>query len=170
MMKDLSYTLRELVQNDEAILYDVLYQAIFVPEGSLPPERDIVYSPELSEYVKDFGKPDDMGYGVFDNDVLIGAAWLRQLKGYGYVNDETPELVMAVMPEYRGRGIGTVLLEHLFEKAKATYKSVSLSVWKVNPAFRLYQRFGFEVVEELEDEVVMLKKLRWFCRVRSAYH
>ena len=39
----------------------------------------------------------------------IGAAWLRLLKGdergYGHVDDETPELGMAVLPAYRGRGV-----------------------------------------------------------------
>jgi ribosomal protein S18 acetylase RimI-like enzyme len=157
---NVSYPLRVLGAKDEAVLYEVLYQAIFVPKGSAPPDRDIVYSPELGKYVKDFGKSDDIGYGAFDKEKAVGAAWLRRLKnGYGYVNDETPELTMAVMPGYRSQGIGTVLLEHLFDKAKGCYPSVSLSVWRINSAFRLYQRFGFEVVRELQDEVVMLKKL-----------
>lgn len=158
MMKNFPYILREFDKNDEVILYELLYQAIFVPEGSVPPAWEVVHSPELSKYVKDFSKPGDLGFAAFDKETPIGAAWLRQLKGYGYVNDETPELSMAVMPEYRGQGIGTVLLEHLFEHAKAAYKSVSLSVWKANPARRLYERFGFEIIKELQDEVVMLKK------------
>lgn len=159
VMKDFSCALRKLDKNDEAILYELLYQAIFVPEGRVPPAREVVHLPELSKYVKDFGRPGDLGLAAFDKQKLMGAVWLRQLKGYGYVNDETPELTMAVVPEYRGQGIGTFLLEHLFEHAKETYNSISLSVWRVNPALRLYQRFGFEIVKELQDEVVMLKKL-----------
>jgi ribosomal protein S18 acetylase RimI-like enzyme len=159
-MKIVPYLFRKLETKDEAVLYDMLYQAIFVPEGGVPPARDIVYSPELSKYVKEFGKPDDLGYGVFDNGEPVGAVWLRRLRnGYGHVNDETPELTIAVMPDYRGRGVGTVLLEHLLNHAKEKYKSVSLSVWQDNPALHLYQRFGFEIVKELQDEVVMLKKL-----------
>jgi ribosomal protein S18 acetylase RimI-like enzyme len=158
-MNELAYTLRKLSQNDEAILYAMLYHAVFVPKGDTPPARDIVDSPELTKYIVGFGKTGDMGYAAFVEEKVVGAAWLRQLRGYGYVDDETPELTVAVIPECRGSGLGTVLLEHLFESAKAKYQHVSLSVWRINPAFRLYQRFGFEVVRDLQDEVVMLKKL-----------
>jgi ribosomal-protein-alanine N-acetyltransferase len=44
----------------------------------------------------------------------IGAAWLRlwskDEQGYGFVDVHTPELSMAVRPEFRGQGIGTLLL------------------------------------------------------------
>jgi ribosomal protein S18 acetylase RimI-like enzyme len=157
------FTLRRLEPNDEAILYEMLYQAIFVPEGGEPPAREIVYQPQLSKYVKDFGKVSDRGYVAFDNKEPIGATWLRLLsrdnKGYGYVNDETPELTIAVMPGYQGQGIGTALLEHLFKEAKENYQSISLSVWRENPVYRLYQRLGFETIKQNENDVVMLKRL-----------
>ena len=149
--------LRELHKNDEGMLYDMLYHSIFVLEGREAPPRDIVYAAELSKYVKDFGTASDMGYGAFDMAKPIGAAWLRCIKGYGYVNDASPELSIAVIPDYRGKGIGTLLLEHLLTKAKTKFSSVSLSVWASNPALRLYQRFGFEKVQEKGNEVTMLK-------------
>lgn len=155
--------LRALDENDEAILYEMLYQSIFVPKGSEPPARDVVYLPELSKYVAGFGTPNDIGYVALYQANPIGAAWLRRLdfpsKGYGYVNDETPELSIALLPDHRGKGIGTALLEHLLETAKTRYHHISLSIWKENPAFRLYLRFGFEVVKENDQDVVMLKKL-----------
>lgn len=164
MNRDATYTIRALEPTHEAILSELLYQAIFVPAGSAPPSRDILHSPELSKYVRGFGKSSDLGYLAFsETNQPMGAAWLRLLTfpnvGYGYVDDGTPELTTAVMSEYRGRGIGTLLLERLFEKAKANYQSVSLSVWRENPAYRLYQRLGFETVKQNENDVVMLKRL-----------
>lgn len=162
-MNEPTYTLRRLEPSDEAILNEMLYQAIFVPEGSEAPNRDVVNTPELKKYIQAFGRTGDVGYVAFGNSELAGAAWLRlhtgENKGYGYVNDETPELTIAVMPAYRGRGIGTVLLERLFEEVGTTYKSVSLSVWRENPAYRLYQRLGFETVKQNENDDIMLKRL-----------
>ena len=145
MNRDATYTIRALEPTHEAILSELLYQAIFVPAGSAPPSRDILHSPELSKYVRGFGKSSDLGYLAFsETNQPMGAAWLR---------------LLTVMSEYRGRGIGTLLLERLFEKAQANYQSVSLSVWRENPAYRLYQRLGFETVKQNENDVVMLKRL-----------
>ncbi len=93
----------------------------------------------------------------------IGAAWLRLLsgdeKGYGYVNDETPELGMAVLPEYRGRGVGSDLLRRLLKSAAGVYRSVCLSVSVDNPAVRLYGRAGFERVCECGASLTMVNRL-----------
>ena len=94
----------------------------------------------------------------------IGAAWVRLLvgdqQGYGYVDDATPELTMALLPAYRGRGIGRQLLEQLFEAGRGLYPAISLSVWPDNqPAYQLYQRLGFEIIQENEHDVVMRKTL-----------
>jgi RimJ/RimL family protein N-acetyltransferase len=164
MKKEIAYTIRTLEPKDATILNEMLYEAIFVPEGSVPPARDIVHSPEFSKYVKGFGEPSDLGYiALSETNQPIGAAWLRLLTfpnvGYGYVGDETPELTVSLLPDYRGKGLGTTLLERLFEKAKEKYKSISLSVWPDNSAYRLYQRLGFETVKQNDNDVVMLKRL-----------
>ena len=92
-----------------------------------------------------------------------GAAWLRLLvghdRGYGHVDDTTPELAVAVMPGYRGQGIGTRLPIALLDAAGESYDAVSLSVQADNPALRLYQRFGFEVVEDGGTWFTMRKRL-----------
>jgi len=50
---------------------------------------------------------------------------------------------IALLPEYRGRGIGTRLLRELIAEAQAQGKNVSMHVEKNNPARNLYLRLGF---------------------------
>ncbi len=58
---------------------------------------------------------------------------------------------IALLPQWRGRGIGTALIEALFAEARGIAKDVSISVEKFNPAQRLYRRLGFR--EYAEDDV-----------------
>ena len=48
--------LREIRDNEIKLLQDFLYEAIFIPEGVVPPVRDIIEQPELKLYYEDFGK------------------------------------------------------------------------------------------------------------------
>jgi ribosomal protein S18 acetylase RimI-like enzyme len=143
----------------------MLYQSLHVPAGDRPFPRDVINDPRLAKYVRDWGRAGDLGYVAFDesNGAPVGAAWLRLLTsndpGYGYVNDETPEIGMAVLSEYRGRGIGSELLRRLVQSAGGVYRAVSLSVTSDNQAVRLYERAGFERVCERENSITMLKKL-----------
>lgn len=55
---------------------------------------------------------------------------------------------IALMPAFRGRGVGTQLLQPLLDDAQAQGKSVSIHVEYNNPALRLYTRLGFVKVGE----------------------
>jgi GNAT superfamily N-acetyltransferase len=66
---------------------------------------------------------------------------------YGYVDDSTPELAIAVDPALTGQGIGGALLKRLLLAAERMFAAVSLSVRDDNPARRLYERFGFRPVD-----------------------
>jgi ribosomal protein S18 acetylase RimI-like enzyme len=85
----------------------------------------------------------------------VGAAWLRLLtgaeRGYGHVDDRTPELAIATAPGHRGRGAGSLLIGHLLAIASERFERVSLSVRLDNPARRLYERMGFELVPGSEQ-------------------
>jgi ribosomal protein S18 acetylase RimI-like enzyme len=58
---------------------------------------------------------------------------------------------ITLLPEFRGQGAGTRLLEGLMEEARDAGTVVALSVVRGNPAVRLYQRLGFELRDE--DEI-----------------
>lgn len=153
--------IREWKPGESALLNDFLYLSIFVPEGEDPPPRSILDKPELRVYVDRFGE------GIADRCLLaeadgavVGAAWARIMDDYGHVDDDTPSLAVSLLPEWRGRGIGRALLEGLFSLlAEAGWRRVSLSVQTANRAMRLYERLGFETVEEKDGEAIMVKKL-----------
>ena len=51
---------------------------------------------------------------------------------------------IALLPDHRGRGIGTALLAPILAEGK----TVSIHVERGNPARRLYERLGFSLVED----------------------
>ena len=63
-------------------------------------------------------------------------------------DDKIDVIDIALMPEHRGAGIGTKFLRELQEEAKAAGKKLSTHVERFNPARRLYDRLGFQQVEE----------------------
>ena len=55
---------------------------------------------------------------------------------------------IALLPEHRGNGIGTRLLDGLLAEGDADAKSVTIHVERMNPALRLYARLGFSLAED----------------------
>ncbi len=79
---------------------------------------------------------------------------------YGHIDDNTPSFAISVYKEYRGKGIGTALMKEMLAILKECgYEQASLSVQKANSAVKMYQKLGFQIVEENEEEYLMLKKL-----------
>lgn len=70
---------------------------------------------------------------------------------------------IALLNDFRNRGIGSFLIRRLMNEAAAENKPVRLSVLKFNPALRLYQRLGFSIVA---DENLYLQ-MEWLPDTRS---
>jgi ADP-ribose pyrophosphatase YjhB (NUDIX family)/ribosomal protein S18 acetylase RimI-like enzyme len=157
--------IRPITASDEPFLREVVYYAIYVPEGTPPPSQDVLNRPDVAKYVRAWGREGDRGFVAIDtqSQARVGATWFRlfnsQDRGYGYVDDSTPELTIAILPEYRGQGIGTRLLGQLLESAASHYRALSLSVDPDNPALRLYKRLGFEAVRISGSSMTMRKSL-----------
>lgn len=142
----MSINILPLTLSDQPLIWEMLFQAIFVPAGTDPPSRAILKEPVLAHYAENWGREGDMGYKALVAGVVAGAAWLRLILGYGHVSDDLPELTLAVLPNYRGQGIGTALLTKLIVAAAQSYPGISLSVVGENPAMSLYHRLGFEIL------------------------
>ena len=129
--------------------------------------------PKLAIYEEFYGfTSKDLGlYALVDNQ-LVGAVWIRRLNtdhgSNGYIDDMTPILNIAVLPAYRGQGIGSMMLEQLFVEAGALYDQISVSIVCDSSAIPFYVRHGFtqyasDINEKSfvdgSDVITMLKRL-----------
>jgi len=111
----------------------------------------------VARYVNNWGRPGDTGLVAWENGP-IGAAWYRLFKGsapgFGFVDEQTPELTIAVVPSRRGSGLGGDLMQALLDRARLEgYGAISLSAEK--GMTKLYEHHGFRPVEEKDGTVTM---------------
>lgn len=158
---DRAYAIREIRKDEVELLKDFLYEAIFIPEGVTPPPRSILDQPELRVYIDDFGSRKGDHCLVADcNGKVVGAVWTRIMDDYGHVDDDTPSLAISLYEEYRGKGIGTQIMEKMLGLLKKQgFKRASLAVLKANYAVKIYERVGFQTVDENEQEYIMVCEL-----------
>ena len=116
-------------------------------------------------YVKGWGRPGDTALIAVEDGFPVGAAWYRLFRrdqpGYGFVDEETPELAIAVVPSRRGRGIGDALLKELYARAKADgHEAVSLAAERDNEPLVAYyeKKHGFERVHEDGGDSVTMRR------------
>jgi ribosomal protein S18 acetylase RimI-like enzyme len=152
------------IKNTEyPLLEEFSYHAIYQPPDTEPLPREVIFEPALSIYFENFGsQKGDVGVIAEWNGLSVGVAWTRIIPGYGHVDMDTPELAISVLPMARGQGVGSALLSHLFDLLREQgFHQTSLSVQKANPAFRLYQRMGYQITLENEEDYIMVKDLHF---------
>ena len=154
--------IRQIQQDETPLLNQFLYEAIFIPEGVAAPPQSIIENEELQVYVRNFGhEPDDRCLVAECDGRIVGAVWTRIMHDYGHISDDTPSLAISLYKEYRNKGIGTELLERMIALLQNDgYSQVSLSVQKANYAVGMYQKAGFKVLQETDEELIMVCKLR----------
>ncbi len=157
----MDYIIREMKESEFPQLEKFLYNAIFVPNGVIAPPESIINAPEMQVYLTGFGDSinDKCLVAVKDKDI-IGAVWTRIMNDYGHIDDETPSFAISILKSYRGLGIGTKLLEEMLNLLKVSgYSQASLAVQKANYAVGMYQKAGFEIIDENDEEYIMVNKL-----------
>ncbi|HUJ55204.1 MAG TPA: GNAT family N-acetyltransferase [Gaiellaceae bacterium] len=113
-------------------------------------------------YVQNWGRRGDAGVVAFEGPNVYGAAWYRLFTagepGFGFVDEETPELTIAVVPSHRGHGTGAELLEALLVRARSDgFPRVSLSAEAGQTRF--YERHGFHELHREDGTVTMVADL-----------
>jgi ribosomal protein S18 acetylase RimI-like enzyme len=147
-------------RQDVRFLRDMLHHAYYWRERD-PGEG----AGPVALYVKGWGRTGDIALIAVEDGFPVGAAWFRLFRrdprGYGFVDEETPELAIAVVPSRRGRGLGESLLEALVERARAEgYGALSLSVPGEDAALLgFYEKHGFSRVRDDGPSVTMLRQL-----------
>jgi ribosomal protein S18 acetylase RimI-like enzyme len=148
-------------RQDVRFLRDMLHHAYYWRERS-PGDGP----GPVARYVKGWGRPGDTALIAIEDGFPVGAGWYRlfheDAPGYGFVDDQTPELAIAVVPSRRGHGVGDALLTALCERAQAEgHRALSLSVERSNNALvSFYEKHGFRRVhEDGGDSVTMRREL-----------
>ena len=160
----MSIQFKNIDKNDYLFLREMLYDALYLLDNEKTFPKIFIDLPELSKYIENWGEYGDIGLIAQHDNVLIGAVWGRLFKeknqGFGFVDNNIPEILMAITGKYRNQGLGAKLLTKFFKVAKEHgYKALSLSVDKRNRAFDLYKRMGFEIVDNLKTTYTMKKEL-----------
>ena len=146
--------LRAVDQQDTRFLRDMLRHAYHwrLGDPDLPVYR----------YVQNWGRRGDAGIVAFKGPNAYGAAWFRlfpaSAPGFGFVDEETPELTIAVVPSHRGHGTGGELLDALLALARNEgFARVSLSTEPGQTGF--YEKYGFKELRREDGTVTMVADL-----------
>lgn len=154
--------IRKMDPSEYELLSDFLYEAIFQRDEKNLLPREIIQEPALRIYIENFGeKKHDHCLCAVADDVIVGAVWTRIIKGYGSVDDSIPEFAVSIRRGFRGNGIGTALMEQMIELLRREgCEKASLAVQKDNYAVRMYQKTGFSIIDENEEEYIMMIDLK----------
>ena len=147
--------IRSVAHGDVRFLRDLLRHAY---HWRLNDDPDL----PVFRYVANWGRRGDAGVIAFDSRGPYGAAWYRLFStdepGFGFVDEQTPELTIAVVPSRRGQGIGSGLLDALLEQARRDgFTAVSLSAEKEQTRF--YEELGFSAVGDHGTTITMRRQL-----------
>ena len=77
----MNYIIREMKKEEYSLLNDFLYMAIYIPDGIEPPPKAVIESPELQEYIFEFGNSKhDKAFVADVNGSVVGTVWVRRKK------------------------------------------------------------------------------------------
>ena len=79
---------------------------------------------------------------ILGDTIPIGRLYLDER------DDEFRLIDIALLPEFRNRGLGGHILRQILNQAASANKAVRIHVEHFNPALRLYQRLGFRLLED----------------------
>lgn len=151
---------RALAAEDQDKLWHWLHVALWDPPPAGLRPIEALQVPGARIYAENWGKPSDVGVVAQVEGTDAGACWVRLLPagvGLASVDAGTPQLGIALEPEFQHKGYGRpLMLETLKATAQAGYQQVSLTVHPENPAQYMYESCGFRKVERRNSYYLMV--------------
>lgn len=86
---------------------------------------------------------DPAGFFVIEHEARPVGRLYRELQG-----EDVHIIDISIIPEMRGAGLGTMLLQEILDEAASQGRTASIYVEHFNPARRLYDRLGFQEIGE----------------------
>jgi ribosomal protein S18 acetylase RimI-like enzyme len=140
--------IRRAVAEDLETLWDFLAMAGYEPHAAAAKAV-----PMIALFLDGWPRPGDFGFIAERDGLAIGAAWARQFssreESWFYIDQRTPEISIGVKELARRQGVGEMLLHSLIAEATRRGLRLCLNVRSANPALRLYERVGFQIVPEM---------------------
>lgn len=117
----------------------------------------------ISCYVDNWGRRGDTALVAMDDGHSVGAGWYRlytpAAHGYAFIDEETPELTVVVVPSRQGEGIGQELLAGLIARARSDgLPGLSVAVERDYPERDSLRAQGFEEVAEHGTTLTMVRR------------
>ncbi|MDF1884104.1 GNAT family N-acetyltransferase [Sulfurimonas sp. SAG-AH-194-C21] len=108
-------------------------------------------APNLNIYYDFYGlTPKDLGLYALLESTVVGAIWTRELE------NKTPRLSLAILPEHRGQGIAKAMMEQFFLEAGVEYEALEVDTYGESELISFYEKFGFTS----SVDTLMVKKLQ----------
>jgi ribosomal protein S18 acetylase RimI-like enzyme len=138
-------TVRPVHPDDEDFLYELFCQTLGDDLTTLDAAQRaailrIQFKAQLHTYSAQFPRADHQI--IMLDDRVIGRVLVERTES------EHRGVDIALLPEYRSGGIGTMLIQELLDEAAGAGKPFRISVVRTNPALHLYDRLGFKTTGE----------------------
>jgi ribosomal protein S18 acetylase RimI-like enzyme len=138
-------SLRPVDPDDEDFLYELFCQTLGDDLTTLDAAQRaailrIQFKAQLHTYSAQFPRADHQI--IMLDDRVIGRVLVERTES------EHRGVDIALLPEYRSGGIGTMLIQELLDEAAGAGKPFRISVVRTNPALHLYDRLGFKTTGE----------------------
>lgn len=140
--------MRVLTAADQAVLWELLYVALWDAPDEPRRPRSVLDDPRIRRLVEDWGRPEDYGLAAVDAESgeVMGAIWAR-LDRYDRLDDfgcPFPCLGIAVFEAHQGRGLGRGLMTRFIKDLRPRIPGLRLGANPKNDRARaLYEKMGF---------------------------
>jgi ribosomal protein S18 acetylase RimI-like enzyme len=140
----LNITFKELKKKDVELHKEFIYVALWDSPDETRRSRSVLSTPKVEAYYINWGQPNDVGLIAYYDGLAAGLIQLRVKESITKEYAEYPELAIAVLPQYQGRGIGNLMYSKLVSKVESQHSGIRLGVNPKNEvAIKLYKKLDF---------------------------